>query len=182
MFFFAVWAGACFTFCCLGGDAGPAQTRKKKKHAPAQTQKKKKNNNTPPPLLSVFFLLFGRVGVFMSFLLFGRGSCFFAVWPGGVFLFCCLGGGVFMFLLFGRAACLFLAVWAGDRSSLTYRSAWLVFKRSNNKKRPNSKKKHGFRVSKSIGAVRPVGLEIVALMPGTLEALRLNPKPDRTCR
>ena len=62
------------------------------------------------------------------FLLFGQGACSF---------FCCLGRGrvlffavwagvVFFFLLFGPGACFFFAAWAGDRSSLTYRSAWLV--------------------------------------------------------
>ena len=90
------------------------------------------------------------------FLLFGRGACFFfAVWAGGVFFFCCLGGGVFVFcclgggvfffLLFGPGACSFFAVWAGDGRSLTYPSAWLVFKRPNNKRdRTAKKKKHGF--------------------------------------
>ena len=51
----------------------------------------------------LFFLLFGRVGVFI-FLLFERGACFFfAVWAGACSFFCCLGRGrVFFFLLFGR--------------------------------------------------------------------------------
>ena len=39
VFVFAVWAGAGFVFCCLGGGAGPAQTEKKKR-APAKTAKK----------------------------------------------------------------------------------------------------------------------------------------------
>ena len=102
-------------------------------------------------------------------MLFGRGRvfCFFAVWAGGVFVFavwagvacfffavwavafffCCLGGGVFFFLLFGPGACFFFAVWAGNGSSLTYPSAWLVFKRPNNKRdrTAKKKKKHGFR-------------------------------------
>ena len=84
--------------------------------------------------------------------MFGRGACFFfAVWAGGVFFFCCLGGGVFFFLLFGRGRVLFFAVWAGgvfffavwagDRRSLTYPSAWLVFKRPNNKRDRTEKKK-----------------------------------------
>ena len=80
------------------------------------------------------FLLFGRGACF--FLLFGRGRVYvFAVWAGGRVVFCCLGAGrVF-----------FLAVWAGGGSSLTYRSAWLVFKRPNNKKDQTAKeKKHGF--------------------------------------
>ena len=33
------------------------------------------------------------------------------------------------------------AVWAGDGSSLTYRSAWVVFKGPNNKKDQTAKKK-----------------------------------------
>ena len=68
-----------------------------------------------------FFLLFGRGRVL--FLLFGRGRVlFFAVWAGGVFFF---------------------AVWAGDGSSLTYPSAWLVFKRPNNKRDRTAKKNTG---------------------------------------
>ena len=140
MFFFAVWAGA---------RAPPKQQKNKqtrprpnsKKHAPAPSER--------------FFLLFGRVGVFI-----------FAVWTVGVIFFCCLGGCVsfllfgrvrVLFLLFGRGACLFFcclagwrfcfffAVWAEDRSSLTYRSAWLFFKRPSNKKDQTTKKQHGFR-------------------------------------
>ena len=79
---------------------------------------------------------------------------FFAVWAGGVFFLLFGPEGVFFFLLFGRrrvffllfgpGACFFFAVWAGEGSSLTYRSAWLVFKRPNNKKDQTAKKKHGF--------------------------------------
>ena len=47
------------------------------------------------------------------------------------------------FLLFGRVALIFFAVWAGDRSSLTYRSAWLVFKGPHNKKDQTAKKNTG---------------------------------------
>ena len=101
----------------------------------------------------LFLLLFGPGSVFF-FLLFGRGACFFVCCLGGgrVFfcclgrrrvLFCCLGGGVFFFLLFGPGACCFFAVWVGDGSSLTYRSAWLVFKRLNNKKDQTAKKNTG---------------------------------------
>ena len=97
---FAVWAGACFLFCSLGGGACPAQTAKKK-HAPAQTAKK----NTTRPLPSVF--LFCCLG--------GWACYFFAVWALGgcrVF-FSCLGGGVFMFLLIGRGACCFCCLGGG---------------------------------------------------------------------
>ena len=155
-------------FCCLsfsgncfllfGRGRGPRPKSKKKKNTTPPKQQKK---NTPPPLPSVFlFLLFGRVGVFI-FCCLGR-VCFlfFTVWAGGFFfclggdvLFCCLGGGrvhffcclgagrVFLFfLLFGRGSCFFL-LWAGNGSSLTYRSAWLVFKRPNNKKDQTAQKK-----------------------------------------
>ena len=121
-------------------------------------------NKVGDQLLVWSFLLFGLFGCcffcclggVVFFLLFGRGACFFfAVWTGGVFFFllfgrgacsffCCLGGGVFFFLLFGPGACFFFAVWAGDGSSLTYPSAWLVFKRPNNKRDRTAKKKHGF--------------------------------------
>ena len=79
-------------------------------------------------------------GVFLFFLflffLFGLGVC--------CFFFCCLGGvrgcrggwSFFFFFFF-----FFFSVWAGDGSSLTYRSAWLVFKRPNNKKDQTAKKK-----------------------------------------
>ena len=60
------------------------------------------------------------------------------------FLFAVFAGGVFLFLLFGPGACFFFAVWAGGGSSLTYPSAWLVFKRPNNKRDRTAKKKHGF--------------------------------------
>ena len=153
--FFAVWAGACSFFCCLGGGPGPAQTAKKKH--PAQTAKKK---NTPPPLPSVFFFCCLGGWVCLCFCCLGGGRVFFCSLGGWrVLFFAVCAGGVFFFLLFGRGACsffcclgrgrvLFFAVWAGDGSSLTYRSAWLVFKRPNNKKDQTAKKKkkNGFRL------------------------------------
>ena len=88
----------------------------------------------------IFFAVWA--GGMFFFLLFGRGACsFFCCLGGGVFFFCCLGGGVFFFLLFGPGACLLFAVWAGDGSSLTYPSAWLVFKRPNNKRDRTAKKR-----------------------------------------
>ena len=130
-YFFCCLGRGVFFFCCLGGVPGPAQTARKKTPPPKQQKK-----NTPPPLPSVFcFLLFGRGVVF--FLLFGRVRCFF---------FCCLGGGRVFFCCLGGGRVLFFAVWAGDGSSLTYPSAWLVFKRPNNKKDRTAKKKHGFHV------------------------------------
>ena len=120
--------------------------------------------NTPLPVPSVFLLLFGRGGgvVFFLFLLFAPGRVYlFAVWAGCVFLFAVWAGHVFIFavwagrvdlLLFGRVflfcCCLgggrvyLCAVWAGDGSSLTYQSAWLVFKVPNNKKDQTAKKKN----------------------------------------
>ena len=152
-----------FFFLLFGRGPRPRpNSKKKKKHAPAQTAKKKKN--TPPPLLSFFFCCLG--GWLCSFFccLGGGRVFFFAVWAGGVFFFCCLGGGVFcfcclgggvfFFLLFGPGACFFFAVWAGDRSSLTYPSAWLVFKRPNNKRDRTAKKKHGFLGRTTKGAYR----------------------------
>ena len=81
---------------------------------------------------------------------------FFAVWAGSVFFFLLFGRGRVLFLLFGPGLVLFFAVWAGgvffffavwagDGSSLTYPSAWLVFKRPNNKRDRTAKKKHGFQ-------------------------------------
>ena len=93
----------------------------------------------------LFFAVWAR-GIFFFFCCLGGGRVFFAVWAGGVLFlflffavwaeacsfFCCLGRGrVFFF---------FFAVWAGDGSSLTYQSAWLVFKRPNNKKDQTAKK------------------------------------------
>ena len=72
--------------------------------------------------------------VVWSFLLFGLFGCYF---------FCCLGGGRVLFFAVWAGACFFFAVWAGDGSSLTYPSAWLVFKRPNNK-RDRTAKKNGF--------------------------------------
>ena len=54
---------------------------------------------------------------------------------------------MFFFFLFGPGARFLFAVWAGDGSSLTYRSAWLLFKRPNNQKDQTAKKKHGFPFS-----------------------------------
>ena len=88
------------------------------------------------------------MSVFLPFGRRGRGGgggkgggvcCVFAVWAGGVFLF-------IFFDVWAGACCFFFAVWAGDRSSLTYRSAWLVFKRPNNKKDQTAKKKKRKRV------------------------------------
>ena len=102
---FALWVGALFVFCCLGGGGGPAQTAK---------------TNTHLPLPSVFFFSLGGLACsifvadlgrgrvffcclgggrgcfvfFFFFLRFGQGRVFFAVWAGAVFLFfCCLGAG-----------------------------------------------------------------------------------------
>ena len=103
----------------------------------------------------LFVLLFGR-GRVLFFAVWAGDLFFFAVWAGGVGFFCCMGGGVFCFCSLGGVACLFFtrffwvgglrvffsfAVWVGDGSSLTYRSAWLVFKRPNNKKDQTANKK-----------------------------------------
>ena len=120
--------------------------------------------------LSLFsvWALWGRVvftvwaGCVLLFLLFGRGACgfFCAVWARGVFI-CLLfgrggvGGGAFVFFAVwaggmrgggggGWGCVFFFAVWAGDGSSLTYRSAWLVFKRPNNKNDQTAKKNNVF--------------------------------------
>ena len=93
--------------------------------------------------------------MFIFFAVWAEGRVFvFAVWAGGVFFFLLFGrgrvlffavwaGGVFFFLLFGPGACFFFAVWAGDGSSLTYPSAWFVFKRPNNKRDRTAKKNTG---------------------------------------
>ena len=121
----------CYFFCCLGGGVfvfavwagaqAPPKQQKKKKHAPAQTAKKKKTHAPAPSGRVLFFAVWA-------------GACsFFAVWAGACFFFGCLGRGR-----------VFFAIWAGDGSSLTYPSAWLVFKRPNNK-RDRTAKKNGFR-------------------------------------
>ena len=71
---------------------------------------------------------------------------FLVVWAFRVFFFCCLGGGRVLFFAVWAGVFFFFAVWAGDESSLTYRSAWLVFKRPNNKEDQTEKKKHGFLI------------------------------------
>ena len=136
-------------FFLLFGQGPRPRPNSKKKHAPAQTAKKKR----PHPFRACCFFAVWA------------GGCvyFFAVWAGGRVLFCCLGGGRVLFfavwagacffLLFGRGRVLFFAVWAGgvfffavwagDGSSLTYPSAWLVFKRPNNKRDRTAKKNTG---------------------------------------
>ena len=85
---FAVWPGACFVFCCLGGGAGPAQTAKK--NATAQTEKKKKR--TAPSERVVVFAVWA--GGWLFFLLVGRGACFFLLFgPGACHLFLLFGRG-----------------------------------------------------------------------------------------
>ena len=108
-------------FCCFGrggGSAGPAQTANKRNTPPPKQQKKK---NAPPLPSVLLFLLFGRVGV-LSFCSLGGGGgrgvhSFFAVWAGGVFLFCCLGGGpcFFVFCCLGRGRVVFLLFGRGGR-------------------------------------------------------------------
>ena len=134
-------------FLLFGRGRGPRpNSKKKKKKATAQTAKQK--TRPAPSKRVVVFAVWagGRVIVFAVW----AGGFFFAVWAGGVFfcfavwagdvlLFCCLGG--CFFLLFGWGRVFFFAVWAGDGSSLTYRSAWLVFKRPNNKNDQTAKKK-----------------------------------------
>ena len=187
LLFFLVLGGGLFFFCCLGGGPGPAQTAKK--NTPPPKQQKRKH---VPPLPSVFFFAVwagGCVccfavwagGVFF-FLLFGRGACsFFCCLGGGAFFFCCLGGGVFFFLLFGPGAC-FFAVWAGKGSSLTYPSAWLVFKRPNNKRDRTAKKKHGFLLdiipTASLGRTHITPVRIPKT-PRILPIFREGPRPKR---
>ena len=70
----------------------------------------------------------------MIFFAVWAGACsFFARWAGACSFFCCLD----------RGRVFFFAVWAGDGSSLTYPSAWLVFKRPNNKRDRTAKKNTG---------------------------------------
>ena len=57
--------------------------------------------------MCLFFAVWAG-GVFFFCCLGGRRVLFFAVWAGGVFFFCCFGGGMFFFLLFGPGACFFL--------------------------------------------------------------------------
>ena len=125
---FAVWARACFVFCCLGGGRGGGV----RVHLFCCLG----------GAACLFFLLFGQVRVFVI-----------AVWAGWCF-FCCLGG---------ERVC-FFAVWAGDGSSLDYRSAWLVFKGPNNKANNEKRKeKHthteGFRKHPTYMPSQPTKLE-----------------------
>ena len=112
---------------------------------------------------SVFFLMFEHVCFFVFFSVWAGGACFFvcclggvcvfvsAVWAGSCFCFCCLGRVRVDFWLFGQGASFFVCCLGGQlfffclgggRSSLTYRSAWLVFKGPNNKKNKQRKKKN----------------------------------------
>ena len=143
-----------FFAVCAGARAPPS---KKKDTTPPKQQK---NKRAPAPSERVFFAVWagGRVH-------------FFAVWAGGVLFFCCLGRGRAFCFAFCAGACIFFAVWAGgvffllfvrgrdfffcclgggraffanwarNGSSLTFRSAWLVFKRPNNKKDQTAKNK-----------------------------------------
>ena len=151
--FFAVWAAP---------PPSPPQTAnknmpppKQQKHTHTHTKKNKIKRNRLFRAFVLFCclgrwacLLFcclggGRVvfcfsclcGGRVLFLLFGRGGVFF----------CCLGGGLVYLFAVWAGRVLFFAVWAWGGSSLTYRFAWLVFKRPNNKKDQTAKQQHGFR-------------------------------------
>ena len=146
-----------FFFLLFGRGPRPRPNSKKNNTPPPKQQKKKKKTRPRPFRACCLFAVWagGCVYVFavwaggvFLFLLFGRGACYF---------FCCLGGGrFFFFLLFGRGSCSFFCCLGrgrvfffllfgrgtgGDGSSLTYRSAWLVFKRPNNKKDQTAKQK-----------------------------------------
>ena len=154
VYFFVVWSFllfglfGCYSFCCLGGSfffavwagaqAPPKQQKKKTRPRPNSKTKKK----TPLPSVFFFCCLSGWSCLF--FWLFGRGGVFFFwLFGQGRVLFLLFGRGRVLFLLFGPGTCVFFffAVWAGDGSSLTYPSAWLVFKRPNNKETEQRKKK-----------------------------------------
>ena len=156
VFFFAVWRGRVLFFAVWAGAQAPPK-QQNKKNAHAQTANKK---NTPPPLPSVFFLLFGRLVVFIFCCLGGWRWIFFAVGGGRVFLFCCLGGWRVLFFAVwvsgGRV--LFFAVWAGrvcfllfgrgtGVHSLTGRPGSSLSDPTTKKtKQQKKKKKHGFRI------------------------------------
>ena len=155
-----------FCFLLFARARGPRPNSKKK--APAQTAK---NKHAPDPSERLFCCLGGKSCSCFCCLGGGRDFCFavwavcvcvcvcvfyFAVWAGACLFFAVWAGLVF-FLLFGRGrhVCFYclgggrvfcFAVWAGDGSSLTYRSAWLVFQGPNNKK-DQQQKKHGFHLN-----------------------------------
>ena len=91
-FLFAVWAGACFIFCCLGGGAGPAQTAKITNTPPPKQQK---NKHAPAPSERVLFCCLGGWACL----------CFCCLGGGGVVMFCCLGGGRVFFFPFWAGSC-----------------------------------------------------------------------------
>ena len=151
-------------FCLLFGRGRGLRPNSKKNTTPPKQQKNKHAPAPSERVVFLLFgrvgvfvfLLFGPGACF--FLLFGPGACFcfcclgggrvfFAVWARGVFLFLLFGRGacffllfgrwgVFLFLLFGRGVVFFsfFCCLGGNGNSLTYLSAWLVFKRPNNKK------------------------------------------------
>ena len=148
MLFFCCLCGCVSFFWLFGRGPRPRPNSKKKK---TRTRPNSKKKHAPAPSERVFFCCLGGsvclflcclggwrffffLGVFF-FWLFGRGRVPF-------FFFCCLGGDVFFFCCLGRGR-VFFAVWAGDGSSLTYPSAWLVFKRSNDRRDRTAKKNTG---------------------------------------
>ena len=151
-YFFAVWARACFIFLLFGRERGPGPNSKKK-NTPPPKQQKKKTRPAPSERVVVFAVWAGGRVIFFAvwaggvfFLLFGPRAChFFLLFgPGGKgggcgpFFFAVWAGGVLFFLLLRRVACFFCCLGG-------HRSAWLVFKRPNNKKDQAANKKHGFR-------------------------------------
>ena len=159
---------------------GPNSKKKKKKRLPTKQQKQKtptaqtakknnthtrpnsKNNNTLGRGGACFFAVWA-VGVSFLFL-FGRGALFFlTVWAGGMLFVAVWAGGVFVF-----------AVWAGDGSSLTYRSAWLVFKRPNNKKDQTAKKNTGSLGSHYFGKLPYIYIYIMSTVPQSADKVVLS--------
>ena len=152
----------CYLFCCLGGGvlffavwAGArAPPKQQEKSTRPLKQQKIKHAPAPSERVCVFCCLGGCAclcfcclgGGRVFFCCLGGWRFFFAVWAVACF-FLLFERGVRFFLLFGPGACFLFAVWAGEGSSLTYRSAWLVFKRPKNKKdQTGKKKKHAFQL------------------------------------
>ena len=155
MFYFcSVWAGARAPPKHLEKKQKNRKTReKKKKNTHTHTRPNSKKNTRPRPFRACLFFAVWACGCVY---LFAAWAFFLAVWAGGRVFFGCLGGGVFFFCCLGGCRVYSFAVWAvglffcclrGGREFTHLPVCLARLQATQQQKRPNSKRKHGFQTT-----------------------------------